>query len=221
MDLNPAQRKLVFAAVVLVLAALGAFLIIQGPLLGKHGNASRGRAVGLTQPLSTPSSAPGLGSPEPSPGGLAAGATPPAGTGANIYQWLPFTQAGLTAAGDVVRRFAAAYASYSYTQSAASYERQMNGLVTPQLASVIARGFATPGVAQIRTAQKQIATGTGQITAIRAFGPSNITFLVTITQHVTGTRGTKRIATSYAVTVTGASTSWQVGDVQLASAGNT
>jgi len=218
MDLNPAQRKLVFAAVVLVLAGLGAFLIIQGPL-GKHGKADHGRAVGLTQPLSTPSSAPGLGSPEPTTGGL--GSTLPPGTGVNIYQWLPFTQAGLRAAADVVRRFAAAYASYSYTQSAARYERQMDGLVTPQLASVIARGFATPGVAQIRTAQRQIATGTGQITAIRAFGPSNITFLVTITQQVTGTRGTKRTATSYSVTVTGASTNWQVEDVQLASAGNT
>jgi hypothetical protein len=218
MDLNPAQRKLVFAAVVLVLAGLGAFLIIQGPL-GKHGNTGHGRAVGLTQPLSTPSSAPGLGSPEPTTGGL--GSTLPPGTGVNIYQWLPFTQAGLRAAADVARRFAAAYASYSYTQSAASYERQMNGLVTPQLASVIARGFATPGVAQIRTRQKQIATGAGQITAIRAFGASNITFLVTITQKVTGTQGTKQTATSYAVTVTGAATSWQVDDVQLASAGNT
>jgi len=220
MDLNPAQRKLVFAAVVLVLAGLGAFLIIQGPL-GKHGSADHGRAVGLTQPLSTPSSAAGLGSPEPSPGGLAAGSAPSPGTGANIYQWLPFTQAGLSAAADVVRRFAAAYASYSYTQSASSYERQMRGLVTPQLASVIARGFATPGVAQIRTRQKQIATGAGRITAIRAFGASNITFVVAITQRVAGTGGTKQTTTSYAVTVTGASASWQVEDVQLASAGNT
>jgi hypothetical protein len=218
MDLNPAQRKLVFAAVVLVLAGLGAFLIIQGPL-GKHGNGGHGRAVGLTQPLSTPSSAPGLGSPEPTTRGF--GSTPPADTGVNIYQWLPFTQAGLRAAADVVRRFATAYASYSYTQTTASYERQMNGLVTPQLASVIARGFATPGVAQIRTRQKQIATGAGQVTAIRTFGASNITFLVTITQKVTGTQGTKQTATSYAVTVTGAATSWQVDDVQLASAGNT
>ena len=217
MDLNAAQRKLVFAAVVLVLAALGAFLIIQGPL-GKHGNTRHGRAVGLTQPLSTPSS-PGLGSPEPTMSGL--GSTPSPGARMNIYQWLPFTQAGLNAAADVVRRFAAAYATYSYTQSTASYERQMTGLVTTELASVIARGFATPGVAQIRTGQKQIATGTGQITAIRAFGASSITFLVTITQKVTGTKGTKQTATSYAVTVTGAATSWQVDDIQLASAGNT
>src|SRR5215831_13395653 len=108
MDLSPSQRKLVFAAVVAVLAALGTFLIIQGPLLGKHGTTSRGGAVGLSQPLSTPSSAPGLGSQKPSPGGLAAGAAPPPGAGANIYQWLPFTQAGLSAAAGVVRRFAAA-----------------------------------------------------------------------------------------------------------------
>ena len=38
---------------------------------------------------------------------------------------------------------------------------------------------------------------------------------------VTGTQGTKQTATSYAVTVTGAATNWQVDDVQLASAGNT
>ena len=221
MDLNPAQRRLVFGAVVLVLAALGAFLIIPGTLLHRHSPAGRGRAVGLTQPLSSPSAASGLGSsPSPSPGGLAAGATPPSGTGASIYQWLPFTQAGLAAAADVVRRFAAAYASYSYTQRTASYEHQLNGLVTAQLAAVLARGFATAGLAQIRTRQKQIAKGTGRITAIRAFGPSNITFIVAITQKVTGTLGAKQTTTTYAVTVTGAATNWQVEDLQLASAGN-
>jgi hypothetical protein len=218
MDVNPAQRKLIFAAVVLVLAALGAFLIIPGTLLHRHSPASHGRAVGLTQPLASPSSASGLGG-SPSPGGLAASAAPP-GTGANIYQWLPFTQVGLAAAAGVVRRFAAAYASYSYTQTTASYEHQLSGLVTAQLAAVLARGFATPGLAQIRTRQKQIVTGTGRITAIRAFGASNITFLVAITQKITGTQGTKQTATSYAVTVTGAATNWQVEDVQLASAGN-
>src|SRR5262249_55597564 len=115
MDLNPAQRKLVFAAAVLVLAALGAFLIIGGPLLGKPRSTGHARAVGPTQPLSSPSSAAGLGNPEPTQGGLRS--TPSPDTGANIYQWLPFTQAGLTAAADVVRRFAAACASHRYPQS--------------------------------------------------------------------------------------------------------
>jgi len=219
MDLNPAQRKLVFGVVVLVLAALGAFLI-SGTLLHRGGNTGRGRAVGLTAPLSGASPSPGLGSqPSPPPGGL--GATPAPGTGPDIYHWLPFSQAGLTAAVDVVGRFATAYASYTYTQTTASYERQLNGLVTGQLAAVLGRGFATPGVARIRAQQKQIATGTGQITAIRGFGANNITFVVAITQKVTGTNGTKRTTTDYAVTVTGAATSWQVEDLELASAGNT
>ena len=86
---------------------------------------------------------------------------------------------------------------------------------------MLARGFATPGVAQIRTQQKQIATGSGRITAIRGFGSNNITFVVAITQKVTGTTGTKQTTTSYAVTVTGAAATWQVEDLELASAGNT
>jgi hypothetical protein len=220
MDLTPTQRKLVFAAVVVVLAALGTFLI-AGTLPHRDGATGRGRAVGLTQPLSGTSPSPGPGSqPATAPGG-GLGATPSPGTGPGIYAWLPFSQAGLAAAVDVVRKFAAAYASYTYTQTTASYERQLNGLVTTQLAAVLARGFATPGVAQIRAQQKQIATGSGRITAIRGFGANNITFVVAVTQKVTGSKGTKRTTTDYAVTVTGAAANWQVADLELASAGNT
>jgi len=217
MELSTAQRKLVFAGVVLVLAALGAFLIIPSTL--GRGTTGRGRAVGLTAPLSTPTPAPATQPPTTTPGGL--GATPAPGSGPDIYAWLPFSQVGLTAAADLVHKFAAAYASYTYTQSTASYERQFSGLATTQLIAVLARGFATPGVAQLRTQQKQIASGSGRITAIRGFGSNNITFIVAITQKVTGTKGTKRTTTGYAVTVTGAGSTWQVEDLELASAGNT
>lgn len=218
MELTSAQRKLVFAGVVLVLAALGAFLIIPNTL--DRSSTGHGRAVGLTAPLSTSSPTPTpVGQPTATQSGL--GATPGPGTSPNIYAWLPFSQAGLTAAADLVHKFAAAYASYTYTQSTASYERQFNGLATTQLIAVLARGFATPGVAQLRTQQKQIATGSGRITAIRGFGSNNITFIVAITQKVAGTKGTKQTTTSYAVTVTGAGSTWQVEDLELASAGNT
>jgi hypothetical protein len=220
MDLNSAQRKLVFGVVVLVLAALGAFLL-SGSLLHRDANTGRGRAVGLTGPLSS-SPTPGSGvASQPATAGGGPGATPPSGTGPDIYRWLPFSQAGLAAAADVVGRFAAAYASYTYTQTTAGYERQFNGLVTASLAAVLGRGFGTPGVAQVRTQQKQIATGTGQITGIRSFGANNITFVVAISQKVTGTKGTKRTTTDYAVTVTGAGTNWLVEDIEIASAGNT
>jgi hypothetical protein len=218
MELTSAQRKLVFAGVVVVLAALGAFLIIPNTL--DRSSTGHGRTVGLTAPLSTtsPTQAP-ASQPTTAQGGL--GSTPAPGTGPNIYAWLPFSQAGLAAAADLVHKFAAAYASYTYTQSTASYERQFSGLATAQLIAVLARGFATPGVAQLRTQQKQIATGSGRITAIRGFGSNNITFIVAITQRVTGTKGTKQTTTSYAVTVTGAGSTWQVEDTELASAGNT
>ena len=212
MDLTPGQRKAVFAGIVLVLAALGAFLFIPGSPLG-------GKGAAASQP---PRSAPPTSPPtSPPPAGLGATAPPAAtGTGADIYQWLPFSQAGLAAAAQVVREFAADYASYTYTESAASYVGRMGGLVTAQLAATLARGYATPGVAQLRTRQKQTYSGTGQITALRAFGPSSITFVVTVDQKVTGTQGTSRNAIDYAVTVTGAGTRWQVNDVELASAGN-
>lgn len=218
MELTSAQRKLVFAGVVVVLAALGAFLIIPNTL--DRSSTSRGRAVGLTAPLATssPTSAP---APQPTTAQGGLGSSPAPGTSPNIYSWLPFSQTGLAAAADLVRKFAAAYASYTYTQSTASYERQFNGLATAQLIAVLARGFATPGVAQLRTQQKQIATGSGRITAIRGFGSNNITFVVAITQKVAGTRGAKQTTTSYAVTVTGAGSTWQVEDLELASAGNT
>ena len=218
MELSSAQRKLVFAGVVLVLAALGAFLIIPNTL--DRSTTGHGRAVGLTAPLSTTSPTPApAGQPTTAQGGL--GATSAPGTGPDIYAWLPFSQAGLAAAADLVHKFAAAYASYTYTQSTASYQRQFSGLATMQLIAVLARGFATPGVAQLRTQQKQIATGSGRITAIRGFGSNNITFIVAITQKVTGTKGSRQTTTSYAVTVTGAGSTWQVEDLELASAGNT
>jgi hypothetical protein len=213
MDLTPGQRKAVFAGVVLVLAALGAFLIV--PALSAKGGA-QGRPAAATRPSHSTSPA----APPPTTGGLGS-ATPPAGTGANIYQWLPFSQAGLTAAVNVVREFAADYSTYGYTESAASFVRRMSGLVTAQLSVTLARAYATPGVAQLRAKQKLLYRGTGRITSLRAFGPSSITFLVAVAQKVTGTQGTSQNTTDYAVTVTGAGTSWQVDDVELASAGNT
>jgi hypothetical protein len=218
MELSSAQRKLVFAGVVLVLAALGAFLIIPNTL--GRSTAGHGRAVGLTAPLSTAKPTPAPAS-QPTTASSGLGSTPAPGTGPDIYAWLPFSQAGLSAAADLVHKFAAAYASYTYTQSTAGYERQFSGLATAQLVAVLARGFATPGVAQLRMQQKQIATGSGRIIAIRGFGSNNITFIVAITQKVTGTKGTKQTTTSYAVTVTGARSTWQVEDLELASAGNT
>jgi hypothetical protein len=209
MDLTSAQRKLAFAVIVLALAGLGAFLL---------------------WPRSSP--APSQAAPGPTTNGVASTPAPgpvsPAATGspaANIYQWLPFTQADLTQAAGVVRQFSADYATYSYTESADRYVGRMRGLVTPALAASLARSYATPGVAQARTRQKQTATGSGVITALRAFGASSLTFLVTLSQKTlttqqTGKTTAHKASNDYAITITRSGSSWQVNDIQLASAGN-
>ena len=120
-----------------------------------------------------------------------------------------------------MRQFAADYATYSYTENAASYIRRMRGLITPQLAVTLARAYATPGVAQLRTQQKQVYSGTGQITSLRGFGSGSMTFVVAVVQRMRDSRGTSQNTNTYAITVTGAGTSWQVNDIELASAGNT
>jgi hypothetical protein len=138
----------------------------------------------------------------------------------DIYQWLPFTQAQLASAVAVVTQFCDAYGTWSYSQNATSYVARMRGLITSELADVIDQGYSVPGVASQRASKKQVSTGSMVINSIRAFGTSSITFVVTITERITGTSGQSQVSDQYAVTVVGVGGSWQVNDIELASAGN-
>jgi hypothetical protein len=95
----------------------------------------------------------------------------------------------------------------------------MQGLITSQLAQVIGRAYATPGVAKVRTRQKQVSAGSAVIDSLRAFGPSSLTFVVTIHQKITGTNPGQQ-STQYAVTVSDSTGGWRVTDIELASSGN-
>ncbi len=214
MDLTPLQRKAAFVVIVAALAGLGAFLLTPGSSQA-HSQARRGHHP-ASSPAQVPATSPAATtSPVPVPAGVS-----PSPAAVNIYRWLPFSQQGLAIAAAVVRAFSADYATYTYTQTAAAYVAPMKNLVTSQLSGTLARGFAAPGVAQQRTSQKESATGSGQITGLRAFGPASLTFLVTVTQRTTSSRGSSRGSTNYAVTVTGTGTRWQVSDIELATAGN-
>jgi hypothetical protein len=214
MDLTSAQRKTAFALIVLALAGLGAFLLWPRSSPAPHpaaGPTARGVASTQAPPPATPA---------------ATGTPVPAGSPVNIYQLLPFTQADLSQAAGVVRQFCTEYATYSYTESANGYVGRMRSLVTPELAATLEQDWATPGVAQARTQQKQSATGGGVITALRAFGPSSLTFVVTLNQKTYSTQRTGKttshvVSGDYAITAAQSGSGWQVNDIQLASAGNT
>ena len=208
MDLSPGQQKAVFALVVVVLAALGYWLIVPRV---SHSNAQ-------AQPSPTPSPSASVPSPPASVPPTVTPAPASAG-GVNIYSWLPFTQQGLAAAAAVTQKFLVDYNTYSYTESAADYVARMNGLITTEEATTLKGLYATPGVAKIRIDQKQVSTGTASITALRTFGPSSLTFIATGTQHLTTAKGSSNGSAQYAVTVTGSGTSWQVSDIELSSVG--
>ena len=138
----------------------------------------------------------------------------------DIYQWLPFTQSGLAAAAPVVARFGDAYGTYSYTAAPAAYAASLQPVTSPQLVGQIEAAYAAPGVAAARASGKQVAVGMATIDSIRAFGPSSLTFLVQIAQQITAASRHRQHQRQYAVTLTGNGTSWQVTDVELATAGN-
>jgi hypothetical protein len=207
-DLSPGQQKAVFALVVVVLAALGYWLIVP-KMSHSHAQA---------QPSPNPSATQSVPSP-PASAPPTATTSPASASGVDIYSWLPFTQQDLAAAAAVTERFLVDYNTYSYTESAASYVGRMNGLITTQLASTLRGLYSQPGVAKVRTDQRQVSTGTAAINSIRAFGASSLTFVATGTQHLTTSKGASSGSAQYAITVTGSGSSWQVDNIELSSVG--
>ncbi len=209
MELSPGQQKALFAVVVIALAGLGIFLI------SSHGHGANSPSATGSASTSAAPTAPGSGVPSAAPA-----ATPTGSASVNIYQWLPFSQQDLARAAAVTTQFASDYNTFSYHENAASYVGRMSNLITPQLSQKLQGSYSTLAVAQARTSQKQISTGTASINSLRTFGASSITFVVTATQKLNSTKGNSTTSTQYAITVTGSGGSWQVFDIELASAGN-
>jgi hypothetical protein len=214
MELSPGQQKAVFAVVVVVLAGLGIDLLAT-----PHGGKSQSASKSPSAAPSTPAAAGG----SPSGGSPSAAAAPqPSASGnVNIYQWLPFTQQSLGQAAAVATQVTKDYNTFTYTENVSAYLAPMNGLITSQLTQTLTNGYTTLGVAQTRTSQKQVSSGGATISSIRTFGSGSITFVVSGTQKLTSTQGTTTNNNQYAVTVTNQGNSWQVYDIEPASAGNT
>ncbi|HEY2641668.1 MAG TPA: hypothetical protein VGI66_17500 [Streptosporangiaceae bacterium] len=220
MEASPAQRRIAFALIVFALVALGAYLLRPAA----HGASRPGRGATVAASASAPtpgSSASGSSAAGSSTSGAPPPSSAPSPSGqADVYQWLPFSQQGLTAAAATVVRFGNAYGTCSYTENAAAYVRPMQSLATPSLAGQIGAAYSAPGVAAARASGKQVTTGATTIQSIRAFGPDSLTFVVQITERLTDVSGHRQRSTSYAVTLIGSGTSWQVSAIELATTGN-
>jgi hypothetical protein len=203
-----------------VLVGLG-FYLIHGRGSGGTPAAAPSTPARTAAPAASTSSAAGVPPsvvPAPTPVSTAGGA--------EIYQWLPFTPADLTAAAQATTSFAADYVTWSYQEDTAAYVATMHGLVTATALTAVEAGYATPGVASMRSTEKQVSTGSGTIDSISSFGTSttgtSITFLVTINQKVTSTtQPTATTAPQYTVTVVSSGGAWQVSNINLSDLGNT
>jgi hypothetical protein len=218
MELSPARQKLLFLVIVVVLAALGYYLVLPA----QHGSSAK--------------AADAAGSPTPSPAAVSsttAAAAPlstvapgntqsPVANGpVNIYNWLPFTEQDLSIAAATATQFSVDYDTYTYTESAATYIGKMNSLITSDLAASLENAYVAPGVKGLRTGQKQISSATASIYQLRAFAQQSLTFVVTITQHLVSNKGTSNGSNQFSVTLTGSGSNWQVYDVEPAADGNT
>jgi hypothetical protein len=207
--LTSGQQKAVFAVIVIALAALGYYLVVPA-MTHSHANAQA-----TPTPTPTPTATPS--EPPPNP---AVTTSPTAAAGVNIWAWLPFTQQNLAQAASVTTKVAVDYDTYSYTETPQAYVATMGDLITADLAASIKQAYALPGVATLRTSEKQVSTGTAVINSLRAFGPSSLTFVVTAGQRLVSGGQTSANSTQYAITVTGSAGQWQVSDIEPADAGN-
>lgn len=215
MDLTPGRQRLVFVVIVIALVGLTSYLIES-----RHSGAP---AAAPSPSASTPSPAGTQGSGVP-PSSVPAVTPVPTASGAEIYQWLPFTAADLSAASQTTLTFVKDYSTWSYTESVADYAAKLSPLVTTLELGTLKSGYSTAGVAGPRVADKQVSTGSGTIDSIRSFGtsPVSITFVVTINQQVTSTQpATTAPPQQYAVTVVSSGGAWQVNDLELSQLGNT
>jgi hypothetical protein len=227
MEPTPGQRRAVFLVIVLALAGLGTYLFVPGsfgfgrravsPAAAQTQVPSASPAPRTTQPAAVPAPASSAAPSSPAAPSPAA----PIGSGAaDIYQLLPFRPADLAKASEVAVQFGDLYDTFSYSESASAYAKSLQQITATDLVESLQRGYATPGLAGPRVKNKQVSTGKTTVNSLRAFGPGSFTFVVTIAQKITATKGSSRTSTQYAVTVVGGSSQWQVSDIELATAGN-
>lgn len=196
------KRGVAFAAIVVIVAAVGIYLTMwpssddpstEQPAAGRTTSSS---AAPPSKPLATASGAP-----------------------FDIYSYLPMSKQELAAAADLAERFTASYGTFRYDEDPAAYLARVKVFTTPELGNVLARTLTSPGTVEQNRADQVVATSTAKMKEIRQVSKTSVVFVVTGTQQLTAKSGTKQLADDYAVTVSEAGSDWRVFDMQPADDG--
>lgn len=196
MELTDRQRRLVFAGLVVALAAAGIYLTLPGR-----------SAPEQTRPAAPATSA----ATSPERGAPSAPASPaPSASAFDIYPLLPFNEAEFTAAADLAKRFTAAYGTYRYDEEPKTYVGRLDRMMVAELRSEIERGAASPGLLEQRKQEQIVATSEATVDSIRDIEKTSIVFLVTGKQQITKIGQSSATSGRYAVTVSKAGGGWKI-----------
>ncbi|MEO3822493.1 hypothetical protein [Actinomadura sp. B10D3] len=185
MNLTDRRRKLLFAGLVVVLAAVGVYLTVAAPEPDDEPRARPSATAGPTGPASPP---PGIQN-----------AVNPADF--DIYRLLPFSRQEFATAAEMAQRFVAAYGTYRYDETPETFLSRLSGLATEDLEERLAQGAATPGILEERRREQLVARGSASLDQVRNIEDNSLIFLVTGTQQVTKSGKTSTDKEQYAVTV--------------------
>ncbi|GAB2841708.1 hypothetical protein GCM10027176_51930 [Actinoallomurus bryophytorum] len=146
---------------------------------------------------------------------------------------LPFTPTQISQAAALAARFTTAYASHRYGEPPSVYLARLTPMMSPQLRPVIERAATDPVALTQRRRLQEITTAQARTTAIRALGPTSITFLVHVTQNVAIAHANRADTSHYALTLNlthatdpdpgdgdADGEKWKVYALELASTGN-
>ncbi len=220
MELSPGQKRGLFVVLVVLLAALGIYLVGPGRDQGGSTPAAASSGGSPSAATTSPASLAGVPSYQIAPTPL------PVTTrikDANIYNWLPFTKSDLDGAANVTLAFAAADETFTYKDTPATYGQRLSPLVSSTLDQLLERDFMPPGDHASWAQEQLVSKSAGTINAITSFGGSpqtSITFLVTITEQTTASGKTTTTTSQYDVTTDAVADGWQVNDFEPPGQGN-
>lgn len=210
MNLSDGQRRLVFAGMVVVLAAIGVYLTLATPETSTDQTEPRGNVATAPPPTSAPAA------PAATPSGIESTITP---ENFDIYRLLPFPRREFAGAAALAQQFTAAYGTYRYDEDPQAYIARLEPLATEPLTTELARSVSAPGLLEQRREERVVAQGSATLDRVRDIEANSIIFLVTGHQEVTRSGKTVQEDKQFSVTVSRDGGSFQVYAIELAEVG--
>ena len=195
------RRGVAFAAVVVIIAAVGLYLVLwpdpEEPVAEQApAGVTTSSPVVESTPLATASDAP-----------------------FDVYSYLPMSKEQLAAAADLAERFTVEYGTFRHDEDPASYAARVKRYTTAELGDILARTLTSPGTVERNRADEVVSTATAALKEIRQVDKTSVVFVVAGTQQLATKSGTKQLAEEYAVTVSQLGSDWRVFELRPAGEG--